>query len=43
MSVQCLEIYGILTLRCRQTICTFLFLETHRKLYRKMNGIEEKE
>jgi hypothetical protein len=28
---------------CRQTICTFLFLETHRKFYRKMNAIEEPE
>ncbi|KAK4098258.1 mitochondrial carrier [Parathielavia hyrcaniae] len=23
-----------------QTICTFLFLESHRKIYRKINGIE---
>ncbi|KAK4214487.1 mitochondrial dicarboxylate carrier [Rhypophila decipiens] len=26
-----------------QTIATFLFLESHRKLYRKMNGIEDKK
>jgi dicarboxylate transporter 10 len=25
----------------RQTICTFLFLESHRKVYRKIKGIEE--
>ncbi|KAK0639355.1 mitochondrial carrier domain-containing protein [Cercophora newfieldiana] len=24
-----------------QTICTFLFLESHRKIYRKINGVEE--
>ncbi|KAL2127698.1 hypothetical protein VTI74DRAFT_10302 [Chaetomium olivicolor] len=24
-----------------QTICTFLFLESHRKVYRKINGIED--
>ncbi|KAK4228328.1 mitochondrial carrier domain-containing protein [Podospora fimiseda] len=24
-----------------QTICTFLFLETHRKMYRKVKGIDE--
>lgn len=26
-----------------QTICTFIFLESHRKVYRKLKGIEEEE
>lgn len=28
---------------CRQTICTFVFLEMHRNVYRKVQGLDEPE